>query len=127
MRAYISGPMSGMPEYNRVAFEEAAIRLRDIGYEVTSPIELDNADGHSMDDPNLMDYYWYFLSRDIQVIGDSKIDEMFVLEGWWKSRGARLEIFQALLLKIPVKSANTLRTYSTAGILEILTSSITGE
>ena len=102
MRIYLSGPMSGMHQYNRAAFVKAAKELRREGLDVVSPVELDEADGASLDDPSLPERYWHFLSRDVQTIGTGNFDAMFVLEGWEKSVGARLEVFQAVLMRIPV-------------------------
>ena len=39
-RYYLCGPMTGLPEHNFPAFHEAARRLRDIGYEIVSPAEI---------------------------------------------------------------------------------------
>lgn len=41
MRLYISGPMTDMPNHNYLAFNEAAKQLREAGYEVLNPAELD--------------------------------------------------------------------------------------
>jgi hypothetical protein len=39
-RAYISGPMTGLPEMNFPAFNEAAAALRSRGWEVVNPVEI---------------------------------------------------------------------------------------
>lgn len=38
-RIYISGPMTGLSEYNYPAFHAAAQALREAGYHVTNPAE----------------------------------------------------------------------------------------
>ena len=40
-KVYISGPMSGLPDHNYPAFAKAARELREAGYEVVNPAELD--------------------------------------------------------------------------------------
>lgn len=40
MRIYVSGPMTGKPEFNYPAFNAAAKRLRDEGHFVINPAEL---------------------------------------------------------------------------------------
>ena len=41
MKLYVAGPMRGMPQYNRAAFEANAYVLRQAGYDVVTPIEVD--------------------------------------------------------------------------------------
>jgi hypothetical protein len=41
---YISGPMGGLPGFNYPAFNFAAKRLRDLGYNVLNPAEHFNGD-----------------------------------------------------------------------------------
>ena len=40
MRIYISGPMTGLPDYNYPAFHAAAQRLTDGGHEPVSPTQI---------------------------------------------------------------------------------------
>ena len=40
MKIYLSGPMTGLPEYNYPAFHKAARALRAVGYRVVNPAEL---------------------------------------------------------------------------------------
>lgn len=56
---YILGPMTGYKDDNRPAFREAAAKLRSMGYEVTSPDELDRRD------PAKRNEWADFLRRDI--------------------------------------------------------------
>ena len=39
-KVYVSGPMTGLPEMNFPAFNEAAAALRSRGWEVVSPVEI---------------------------------------------------------------------------------------
>lgn len=113
-KLYIAGPMTGVPQFNVPAFDKMAARLRGLGHDVVSPAELDSEevraellaspDGRyefggaiTQDGSTWAD----FLARDVKLIAD-QIDEIAVLPYWWKSRGARLEVFVGLLSKKPI-------------------------
>lgn len=80
MRVYVSGPMTGLPDLNFPAFRAAADRLRAMGHDVVDPSTLGEPDGWCWED---------FLRRDLRHLLDC--DAICLLDGWWKSRGARLE------------------------------------
>ncbi|OCZ54352.1 hypothetical protein A7D23_06040 [Dehalobacter sp. TeCB1] len=82
--------MTGIPEYNFPAFNQAADYLRRSGYEVINPAEFG--------DPLLS---WEANMRRA-IRGMMKADRVVVLEGWEKSRGARIEVELAEKLDIPV-------------------------
>jgi Domain of unknown function (DUF4406) len=107
-KVYLAGPMSGIPQFNFPAFFEAANRLREDGFEVVSPAEIDNAEdsGAALASPDgdptnrvaMNNKTWGdFLARDVKLIADSGIEGIVFLRGWHKSRGARLEAFVGLL------------------------------
>lgn len=78
---YISGPMTGLPEHNFPAFNAAAATLRDQGYQVTNPAEI-NPSG---------DKSWEACMRaDIKALCDC--DTIMLLPGWESSQGAHLEV-----------------------------------
>lgn len=91
--------MSGIPEYNAPQFRAAAACLRDQGYDVVSPVELDEAEGldyATLGDITPGDEAWsQFLARDIQCIARDDIDTVVALQGWQDSRGASLEVATA--------------------------------
>ena len=96
MRAYIAGPISGIPEGNRPAFHEAATALRKSGVEVVSPVEMDEADGFSAEEasePAGSRKWQELLGRDLRIVLD--VDAVVVLPGWEASRGAALEVHVA--------------------------------
>lgn len=104
MRVYTAGPMSNIAQFNYPAFIAAAAALRDAGYEVVSPAELDNPDDRAAalasPDGHMLNYtsgtgksWGDFLSRDVKLLADDGIEAIVVLPGWEKSRGARLETF----------------------------------
>lgn len=103
MRLYLAGPMSGIPQFNFPAFFAATKRLRDLGYDIVSPAELDEehirtqALSSSDGAPDKVDRSWGdFLSRDVKIVADA-VKGIVFLPGWEKSRGARLEAFVGLL------------------------------
>lgn len=104
---YIAGPMSGIPRFNIPAFDEAARKLREAGFNIVSPAELDDPvtremawnspDGATLNDVHPNGESWGdFLARDVKLVAD-KVQGVIVLPGWEKSRGARLEVMVALL------------------------------
>jgi hypothetical protein len=106
IKVYVAGPMTHIPHFNIPAFEEAAATLRSRGYEVVSPVELDSAEMRAVGmaspdgDPapyygKLKDSWGNLLARDVRIITDEGIDAVYVLPGWERSRGARLETFVA--------------------------------
>jgi hypothetical protein len=104
-KGYTAGPMSWQPQFNFPYFDAAADQLRaDFGFEIVSPAELDDPDvreaalaskdGNPEEYNRLTNTTWGdFLSRDVKLIADDGIQFIAVLDGWEKSRGARLETF----------------------------------
>ena len=83
--------MRGYEQYNFPAFHEAARQLREAGYEVVSPAEMDIALGF---DPNdeadfTETMYHEAMRRDIETI--LPVDGVALLHGWRKSKGANVE------------------------------------
>jgi hypothetical protein len=113
---YLAGPMTGIPAFNIPAFDAAATRLRDLGYEVFSPAELDNPetravaiaspDGAPGSGSANGESWADFLARDVKLIGGGSVEGVVVLPGWSRSRGARLETFVARICKLPVWDYN---------------------
>lgn len=78
-RIYLSGPMTGIKDFNYPAFNAEASRLRALGYTVENPAE--NPDQSSWGD------YMKVALRQMLTC-----DVIAVLPGWAKSRGAWLEV-----------------------------------
>lgn len=93
MKAYLSGPMTGYPEYNYPAFRHAATWLRTVaGWEIESPHENpppDNPDQY--DDEATWQYYMELCQKQVE-----RCESIVLLEGWPESRGARQELEWAL-------------------------------
>lgn len=92
MTIYIAGPMTGLPEFNYPAFNNAAAALRVHCADVVSPTEL-----HDGDTSRPYDYY---LRLGLRALLDC--DEIVLLPGWENSRGARLELAVAEALGMKV-------------------------
>lgn len=106
MKWYLAGPMSGIPQFNFPAFDEAATALRAQGLSVISPAELDepavreealaSLDGIPKGRTQAGGQTWGdFLARDVKIIAD-EVDGIILMRGWERSKGARLEAFVGL-------------------------------
>lgn len=97
MRLYISGPMTGHPEYNYPAFHAAARRLRGLGHQVENP-----AEGAVRNPPACGTWEGYMRNALGQML---TCDAIVRLPGWQKSRGARIEIVLGKILGMAVTDA----------------------
>lgn len=107
-KVYISGPMRGFPYYNHPAFNAAATRFRNMGFEVFNPAEMDREAGFdvsklpedhdwsSTDGFDLRDA----LCRDCSAV--CKSTHIAMLKGWEKSTGACIEYDLAVALGLKV-------------------------
>jgi hypothetical protein len=104
VKLYLSGPMTGIPDYNRPAFEQAAFDLRSRGFEVVSPIELDHNAGTSHDSETGFDFtheeWEQFLERDYEALQGCAA--ICLINGWEKSGGAGREGHYAMKLGLPL-------------------------
>ena len=96
MRAYISGPMTGIDGHNYGAFAALCRKLREAGYEVFDPTELF---GGRTDLP------WEHYMKSC-LTGVFSCQRVFVLDGWRQSVGARVEVAAAMSSAIPVYEYN---------------------
>jgi len=101
---YLTGPMSGMPQLNIPVFDYATKVLRMQGWDVISPAEMDSdkyrAEALQLPagaSPPTCDGTWGdILARDVKIVAD-QVEGLILLPHWQGSRGARLEVFVALL------------------------------
>lgn len=93
---YLSGPMTGIKDLNEPLFTKQAKRLRQRGYKVINPPELDKI--------TRMRTWEGCLRRDLTYV--VKCDEIATLPNWKKSRGATLEIHVARALSMAVHPVN---------------------
>ena len=99
MRYYVSGPMTGYAGDNRAAFAEATARLRAAGHQVVDPTEMDMVynDAGNVGDGTPSPLWRMFIARDVSIILSSQFDRIMALDGWERSRGARMEIMAAVM------------------------------
>jgi hypothetical protein len=113
MKIYLAGPMSGIPQFNYPAFHAAAAALRAMGHEVVNPADCDpteyqvaamaSVDGSHESIAHLPNSSWgCILAEDVKTIAEDGIEGIVVLPGWENSRGAKLEVFVAMLCALPV-------------------------
>lgn len=82
MRVYLSGKMTGLPDFGFPIFNKHAASLRASGYEVINPAELDAQDAGPMT-------WEQYLRRDIAHL--ITCDGIALIPNWTDSRGAKLE------------------------------------
>lgn len=97
MKVYISGPMTGLPDYNYPAFHAAATALREAGHDVLNPAEVDAL--HNPTPGTHQSWQWY-MRHAIRMVADA--DGVALLPGWQGSRGATVERYVAASLALPV-------------------------
>lgn len=79
MKIYISGPMTGLPDFNYPAFHAEAARLRALGYHVENPAE----------NPPQSSWAAYMKQACAQML---TCDAIAVLPNWSLSKGSRIEV-----------------------------------
>jgi hypothetical protein len=90
MKVYISGPMTGLPNLNREAFEAAEKMLDRKKCYVANP--------HKIESP--LDTYEGHMAADIREL--TYCDAIYLLPGWSESRGAQAEFAVAKVLGLLV-------------------------
>jgi len=93
-KLYVAGPMTGYPKCNYPEFNRVATLLRQTGYEVINPVDVEVAGGAA--------HYVDHLREDLRALLDCH--GVATLDRWWESAGARNEVQVAGLLKMPVRS-----------------------
>ena len=94
---YLAGPMTGMPQYNFPAFDEAAAKLRSVGWEIISPAELDRKGGFDPTEKHTPEYLQVFVrtakARNKGMM--ARCNHIILLPGWDKSDGTKEELVWA--------------------------------
>lgn len=110
MLVYLSGPMTGHPNNNAVAFDAAQAWLEDGGHYVVSPVDVERRAGRDMSQEATPEEYEGFMARDLDVIAllptfahaVGTEPGVVLLEGWWDSGGAGREGLRALEAGVPL-------------------------
>ncbi|HEY5987999.1 MAG TPA: DUF4406 domain-containing protein, partial [Streptosporangiaceae bacterium] len=79
---YISGPMYGLPDLNKPAFDEAERKFQALGYLTFNPASFPPDEEEAV-----------YVARDLNVLRQmiAGVDMIALLPGWSKSRGAQAE------------------------------------
>ena len=96
-RIYLSGPMTGRPEFNFPAFHAAASELRSRGMAVVNPAEIE---------PTGEKTWANCMKADIKALCDCCT--VALLPGWEDSKGANIEARLAINLGMRVVEIETL-------------------
>jgi hypothetical protein len=118
---YLSGPMTGIKDFNRPLFNDVAETLRShFKWDVWNPAEHDGPEIEQyVERRKLPDHLWQeVLDKDLAVIKE-KCWAVAVLPGWTESPGARAEVDHALENGLKLYHINNLGSlrYSTDSIL----------
>ena len=89
MKLYLSGPMTGLFNYNRQSFDDAEATLKEMGYEVINPASLPEP-VVSMK-PTPAETWAAYLVRDILLLQEERPDFVVLLPGAEHSNGSCLE------------------------------------
>lgn len=94
MTIYLSGRMSGLPDFNYPAFNREAARLRSLGFEVLNPAE--------NPEPPCGTWQGYMRMAVAQLV---QCEAVALLPGWQNSRGACIEYWLAWTLGMDIVMA----------------------
>jgi hypothetical protein len=102
MKIYISGPMTGIPQFNYPEFFRVANALRELGHFVINPAETNGLTvEEALRDVEANPRSWdYYMRKDVMSV--SSVDALCLLPGWQNSKGARLEVTVAKSLGLPI-------------------------
>lgn len=95
-RIYLSGPMTGLPDFNYPAFHAQAVRLRELGFDVENPAE----------NPAQETWQEYMRWAMAQML---TCDTIALLPGWADSRGATLERYMASQIGMTIVTATSIQ------------------
>jgi hypothetical protein len=106
---YLAGKMSNVRQFNIPMFDRVSADLRQQGYTVVSPAELDSPKMRALAiaspdgdlaklEKDCNETWGEVLARDVKMVAD-KVQGVIILPGWESSTGARLELFAGLLTK----------------------------
>ena len=101
LKVYIAGPMRGIVNLNRKEFNRAEKFLKRIGiYDPINPARLDKESGMSDKELISKDGLRQAMRRDMDAL--LKCDVIFMLRGWEKSEGAKIEHRLATMLGMTI-------------------------
>lgn len=92
MKLYISGPITGVDTYKE-KFAATEKSLRATGCKVINPAKVDDI---------ICDDSTYDEIMEVDLLLLKMCDGIFLLNGWNKSKGAKIELRKALELEMPI-------------------------
>ena len=104
-KIYISGPMTGIKDFNYPKFRHIADLLRSSGFSVVSPVEI----GDKYGSPEELDAD----RAKLAIVINEELSEIkychgiFLLDGWEDSIGAKVELIHALEHGLKVRTERT--------------------
>lgn len=90
---YLSGPMTGLPDYNREAFNLRAEAFRAARYTVKNPADISVTHGTAKS-------YGFYFKRALRMM--LECDVVYIFGDITNSRGAEMEIQVARMADMPV-------------------------
>lgn len=116
MRIYLSGPMTGKPDLNRLAFDAAEKRLTAQGHFVINPHRISGLFGSAEELSESFEIFYAIDGKDNYILKDEldkrasiarsvmdadlaavrSCDAIYLLRGWEKSRGVKKELAEAI-------------------------------
>jgi len=90
MKVYISGPITGIKDLNRPAFDKAYKMLTQPGIKPISPFNIQC---------NNKTWTGYMKADIAELV---TCDYIYMLHGWWHSKGASVEWLLAKVLKLSI-------------------------
>jgi hypothetical protein len=101
LNIYIAGPMRGFPNLNRESFYNAESKLNSDGIWIThNPARWDEDLNLCVEELQSKEEFYKALQRDLNSI--FRCDCMFMLRGWERSEGAKLEHALAIALNLTI-------------------------
>ena len=97
MRMYLSGPMSGHPEFNYAEFNKSAKTLRGFGFDIANPAEIDHGE---TDETRGSKPYAEYLRAAVKLL--LECEAIILMRGWELSQGAMSELYIATCLGMKI-------------------------
>ena len=107
---YLSGPMTGLPDFNYPLFNDCARFFREDGRQILSPAEIDGGQQVTTKEVKPWQYY---MTKAIEM--QMKATAWAGLPGWWRSKGAKREFDLAVDLQHKLYIVHV--TNQSAGVL----------
>lgn len=90
---YLSGPMTGLPDYNRAAFNLRAEAFQALGYSVNNPADISVTHGTDK-------AYGFYFKRALRLMLES--DVVYVFGDTSNSAGVQMELKVAEMAGMPI-------------------------